>query len=201
MASFEPVLYIDLSVSRKHFEDTVFNKHFMSTIRVAPPGTPGFALQIDPDKSLTKHSLCKRDSKGYVRPEISAMWFGWLSSLVSLRCIRKEQLKLELTQGATYNLHEDTPDEPGWYPTALATNDKDSLLTFDQYRYWNGEAFSEWVSTEDIYQDMDQLESHLKEPRYSQAWIKKGQSYIYWTYDPVPQALLDAYAALRNQDD
>ena len=65
------------AIDQKRFEDLVFNRHFISTIKHT--GLGGCCeLMPDPAKCLPQAELMAKDGKGnYVREDVSAMWFGW----------------------------------------------------------------------------------------------------------------------------
>ncbi len=66
-----------LENTRKRFEERMFARHFMSTIRAGSP-----FMTIDETESLTLQELCEKEEDGtYKRPEMSAMWFGWQSAI------------------------------------------------------------------------------------------------------------------------
>lgn len=63
---------------RQAFEDLVYKRYFLSTIKRTGLGGPIEFIAVD---CMTQAELCKRDGQDYIRPEISAMWYGWVQAL------------------------------------------------------------------------------------------------------------------------
>jgi hypothetical protein len=72
----------DLENTRKQFEDAVFGRYFLSTIKRTGLGGC-MTFMPDPEKELTQDELCTRAGDSYAREDVSAMWWGWCKALES----------------------------------------------------------------------------------------------------------------------
>lgn len=61
-----------IEATREVFEERMFSRYFISNI--------GAGLKLK-EGVINKAEFCARDGDDYVRPEISAMWFGWKEGL------------------------------------------------------------------------------------------------------------------------
>lgn len=80
--SRKPENNMDLEHTRKQFEDAVFGRYFLSTIKRTGLGGC-MTFMPDPEKELTQDELCARDGDSYAREDVSAMWWGWCKALES----------------------------------------------------------------------------------------------------------------------
>jgi hypothetical protein len=71
---------MDMGQTREQFEDALFTRFFLSTIKRTDLGNC-LTFMPDPEKVMTQDEFCARDGEGYAREDVSAMWWGWTKAL------------------------------------------------------------------------------------------------------------------------
>lgn len=81
MPKLTPLTYEEITL----FEDRVYNKYFLSTIKTASKGSSWMTVDKD---TLTKDQLLSKDQNGdYTDQRISAMLFGFHMGVRQQECI------------------------------------------------------------------------------------------------------------------